>query len=86
VGYVTNRIAGVVVKAGQMNQLDVELSEGIALDEVVVTAYKIPLIDKDNTISGDSDHFEEIRSLPPGVQERTIRDLRSRGHRKRVKE
>jgi Ca-activated chloride channel family protein len=68
VGYETRRMEGVLVKAEQVNVLDVELSEGIALDEVVVTSYKIPLIEKDNTTSGAVITTDQIRSLPAGVQ------------------
>ncbi len=67
IGFPTNRIEGVVVKAGQANRLDVELGGGdggITLDEVIVKEYKVPLIEQDNTTSGGVITSEQIRNLP----------------------
>lgn len=67
IGYPTNKITGVVVKAGQNNKLDVQLGGGdggITLDEVIVKEYKVPLIEKDNTTSGGVITGEQIRNLP----------------------
>ncbi|HQU57637.1 MAG: von Willebrand factor type A domain-containing protein [Phaeodactylibacter sp.] len=53
VGYRKERIKGVKVLADKANRLDITLSaEGVVLDEVVVTEYKVPLIEQDNTTSG----------------------------------
>lgn len=67
IGFPTNKITGVVIKAGQNNKLDVQLGgegEGIDLDVVVVKEYKVPLIEKDNTTSGGVITGEQIRNLP----------------------
>lgn len=64
VGYQTQRLAGILVVAGKVNRADVELSAGLVLDEVVVTDYKVPLIEQDNTTSGGVVTSEQIRNLP----------------------
>jgi hypothetical protein len=64
VGYQTQRIAGILVQAGKVNKADIELSAGVVLDEVVVTDYKVPLIEQDNTTSGGVVTSEQIRNLP----------------------
>ena len=69
IGYPTNKITEVLVKAGQANKLDVQLggedqSSGVTLDDVIVTAYKVPLIDPDNTTSGSTITGDQIRNLP----------------------
>ncbi len=51
VGYPTQKISNVIVKAGQENKLDLQLGGGIDLDCVVVTEYKNPIIQKDNVTS-----------------------------------
>ena len=64
VGFPTQRITDVIVAAGKGTRLDVELeSEGIELDlKIVVTGYKIPLIDVDNTSTGG---FVTFSASPP---------------------
>lgn len=65
VGYTTQRLTGVQVLAGKFNKADVKLSSGgILLGEVVVTEYKVPLVQQDNTTSGGTITSEQIRSLP----------------------
>ena len=69
IGFPNNLVTGVVINAGQSNTLDVQLgggddSGGIDLDLVVVTEYKVPLIEKDNTTSGGVVTAEQIRNLP----------------------
>ncbi|MBK7409943.1 MAG: carboxypeptidase regulatory-like domain-containing protein, partial [Saprospirales bacterium] len=65
VGFPTQRITGVVVAAGKGTRLDVDLEqEGIELGTVVVTGYKVPLIDKDNTSTGGFVTAEQIQKLP----------------------
>ncbi len=64
VGFPPNKITGVIAKASQNNKLDVQLGGGIDLDVVVVTEYKNPLIEKDNTTSGGVVTSEQIRNLP----------------------
>jgi len=64
IGFQTQRIQGVVVFAGKSNRLNVELTVGIILNEVVVSDYKVPLIQQDNTTSGGTVTSEQIRNLP----------------------
>ncbi len=65
VGYPTQRITGVIIAAGKGTKLDVDLeNEGIELNTVVVTGYKVPLIDKDNTSTGGFVTAEQIQRLP----------------------
>ncbi len=63
-GYSTTREVGVIVKAGQTNQLNVALSQGVLMNEVVIKEYKAPLIEIDNTTSGATVTAEKIKSLP----------------------
>lgn len=63
-GYTASRITNFIVQAGRTNRLDFSISEGQLLDEVVVTAYKVPLIELDNTTIGSTITAEAIRSLP----------------------
>jgi outer membrane receptor protein involved in Fe transport len=64
IGYQSQRVQGVVVFAGKSNKLDLEMSKGIVLNEVVVVDYKVPLIQQDNTTSGGTVTSEQIRNLP----------------------
>ena len=64
VGYQPTRIAGVVAKAGQINKVDITISEGVTLQTAVIVDYKAPLIDFDNTTSGGTVTADQIRSLP----------------------
>lgn len=57
VGAQTQRITGVVIFAGKANSLNITMSSGISLDEVVVTGYKVPLIEQDNTTQGSTITF-----------------------------
>ncbi len=53
IGYAKERISGVKVLDGKINRLDISLSaESVVLQEVVVSEYKVPLIEQDNTTSG----------------------------------
>jgi len=62
IGYQSSRITGVVIKAGAIMKLDLKLSTaGVKLDPVVISTYKAPLIDIDNTTTGGtvtSDHSQ----------------------------
>lgn len=60
------QITGVVVKDGQTTDLPIDMGGdgGITIDVVVVKAYTVPLIDKDNTTSGGTITSKEIRNLP----------------------
>ncbi|HRQ30175.1 MAG TPA: carboxypeptidase-like regulatory domain-containing protein [Saprospiraceae bacterium] len=65
VGYTTARQTGVIVLAGRVNRLNFEIgTEGQVLDEVVITEFKAPLIEIDNTTSGGTVTSEKIKNLP----------------------
>ncbi len=65
VGYAKQRVTGVKVLAGKANRLDIEMSsEGVVLDEVVVTEYRVPLVEQDNTTSGSVITSDQIKNLP----------------------
>lgn len=63
VGYASQKITGVFVKTGQNNKLDMALGSGINMTEVVVTEYRVPLIDQDNTTTGQTVTAKEIQNL-----------------------
>ena len=52
VGFETKRIKDVKVYAGKANNLDIQMEGGATLQEVVVTDYKIPVVEQDNTTNG----------------------------------
>jgi len=66
VGYTPQRITGFLVKSNKINSLDVTLneSEGIDLEEAVVTSYQVPLIDKDGGASGGTVTREDLAKMP----------------------
>lgn len=79
IGYSSKRIEGVLVYAGQANKLDIEMStDAVSLDEVVVTSYKVPLIQQDYTTQGATISPSHIRPLT-----RSSRSGRSRRKRKK---
>lgn len=64
-GYQTKRIEGVKVFAGKSIKLDAELSvEGVTLAQVVIVAYKVPLVEQDNTTQGGTLTSDQIKNLP----------------------
>ncbi len=65
VGYAKKRISDVEVMAEKANNLNIEMSsEGAVLDEIVVTEYRAPLVEMDNTTSGSTITSDRIRNLP----------------------
>ncbi|NRB63458.1 MAG: TonB-dependent receptor [Saprospiraceae bacterium] len=64
VGFQSQRITGVKVLAGKATRLDFNIEAGVLINEVVVTEYKVPLIEQDNTTSGAVLTGENIRNLP----------------------
>ncbi|MBL7829362.1 MAG: carboxypeptidase regulatory-like domain-containing protein [Saprospiraceae bacterium] len=63
-GYQTQRITGVQVLTGKLNSIpDVVMSNSV-LAEVTITAYKVPLIEKDKTSGGQTLTSEQIKNLP----------------------
>lgn len=64
IGYTAQRQTGVVIQAGKTNRLNFAISEGVLIDAVEIVAYKVPLIEVDNTTSGTTVTADKIRSLP----------------------
>jgi len=63
-GLQSKKYEGVIIYGGKTNKLDAELSTGVVLDEVVVIAYEVPLVEQDNTTQGGTVTSEQIRQLP----------------------
>lgn len=63
-GFPTQRQTSVVVYAGKSIRLDFKLDAGMVLNVVEVVAYKVPLIEQDNTTQGGIKTAEQIRNLP----------------------
>ncbi|WP_052596814.1 TonB-dependent receptor [Aureispira sp. CCB-QB1] len=72
VGYPTVKTEGVVVKLGQVVRFDIEMEEGTNFEitdstgqkqEIVVRAYRIPLIEQDATSGGQTLGAEDIKNL-----------------------
>lgn len=65
VGYKTVIIQGMVINSDQIRFHDIEMeSSAQQIEEFVVTSYKVPLIDKDKTVSGGSVTAEDIKKMP----------------------
>ena len=65
VGFQDKRIKGVEVNSDKIRRLNVKLrSKSQEMDEVVVKAYKDPLIDKDQTTTGGTVTEDQIEKLP----------------------
>ncbi|MCD6333174.1 MAG: carboxypeptidase-like regulatory domain-containing protein [Bacteroidales bacterium] len=65
VGYKTLSLNGYVVKVDKIDLLDLELTAATQqIEEVQVVAYKVPLIDKDNTQTGETVTAEDIEKMP----------------------
>ncbi len=63
-GYPDRVISGIIVKIDDSTKLDIAMTQGINLQSVVVTAYKVPLISQEQTTSGGTITSAEIRNLP----------------------
>jgi len=65
VGFSPQRIEGIQVIEGRDNVVDAVLeSSAVTAPEVVVTTYKKPLVEQDNTTQGGVKTADEIRQLP----------------------
>lgn len=65
VGYQEAIVTGIVLSADKIIFQDFAInSSSTELGPVVVTAYKVPLIDKDNTASGGAVTREDIKNMP----------------------
>ncbi|MBK9733546.1 MAG: carboxypeptidase regulatory-like domain-containing protein [Saprospiraceae bacterium] len=94
VGYATQRLTGIVMKAGKTNRVNFTLSDDAILIDlgIEIKAYKIPLIEFDNTTQGNTVTAEKIRALPTknvnaiaatsaGISSRDGGDISVRGSR-----
>ncbi len=64
-GYKPVQITGIPVRSGMIEYLNIELeSSAIQVEGVTITKYKVPLIDKDKTVSGATVTSEEISKMP----------------------
>jgi outer membrane receptor protein involved in Fe transport len=93
VGYASQRITNIVIKAGRTNRIKFDLSnDAILIDVVEIKAYKVPLIEIDNTTQGTTVTAEKIRALPTkqinaiaatsaGISSRDGGDISVRGSR-----
>ena len=64
-GYQSQKMKGILVKAGKANPVTFEMAnESQNLEEIVIKEYKVPIIDKDNTAQGATITSEQIRNLP----------------------
>ncbi|MCD4790836.1 MAG: mucoidy inhibitor MuiA family protein [Bacteroidales bacterium] len=65
VGYKTVLVRGMVINADQIRFYDIEMESTAAqLEEIVITDYKIPLLNKDETVSGGTVTANEIQRMP----------------------
>ena len=64
VGYQAKTVEGVILLAGKNTRVDIEISSGTVLDQVVIVEYKVPLVEQDNTTKGGIVTGEQIRNLP----------------------
>ncbi len=65
VGYKTSITQGIVIGGDKIRMFDIELTPTAEmLEEVEITTYVVPLIDKDRTVSGATVTAEEIAKLP----------------------
>lgn len=66
VGYAAQRQTGIVINAGKTNRVNFSLSDDAVLLDlgIEIKAFKVPLIDQDNTTQGKTITAENIRALP----------------------
>ncbi|MFK8165563.1 MAG: carboxypeptidase regulatory-like domain-containing protein, partial [Lewinella sp.] len=62
-GYATVKITGLSV-GKHVGDLVVENTGGVSLDLITVIGFKVPLIEQDNTTSGQTVTSEQVRNLP----------------------
>ncbi|MBL7774453.1 MAG: carboxypeptidase regulatory-like domain-containing protein [Saprospiraceae bacterium] len=75
-GYATKKITGIALVANTIVTVDVELSADMLLEEVQITAHKVPVIQQDNTQSGQvltSEQIHRIPSRPAGAEPKESR-------------
>lgn len=63
-GFKTSLTTGVRVLVNTLNQHDIKMEAGALLNEVVVTDFKVPLIEQDKTQGGQTLTSDQIKNLP----------------------
>lgn len=63
-GFQDQKIENVQVRAGETTVQNILMSASNVLDEIKIIAYKVPLIEKDQTSSGQTLTSEQIKNLP----------------------
>lgn len=63
-GYQTQQIKGVVALEGKLNDIGKVVMANNVISEVVITSYKVPLIEQDRTSSGQTISSSDLRSAP----------------------
>ncbi len=63
-GYSSVKTSGVQVLSGKITPFDVKMASGVTLGPVTIKSYKVPLIEKDKTASGQVLTSETIKNLP----------------------
>lgn len=93
VGYTSQRLKGIIISAGKVNIVNFQLNDdGILLESVQVVAYRVPLVQVDNTTQGSVVTAQNIRNLPTkgindvkahqaGISSRSGSDVSVRGSR-----
>ncbi|MCH2197486.1 MAG: carboxypeptidase-like regulatory domain-containing protein [Flavobacteriales bacterium] len=64
VGYNTKKITGVKVVSNKIQFANAQLASGVALEEVEVVEYTVPLIDRDGGASGGTVTRDDIDKMP----------------------
>ncbi len=65
VGYKSGQVSGVLVSTDKITFQDIRLEEGVVkIDEVVIEAYSVPLIDKGQTSTQQTITSEQIEAAP----------------------
>ncbi|MCW5923991.1 MAG: carboxypeptidase regulatory-like domain-containing protein [Saprospiraceae bacterium] len=63
-GFTLQRVSGVRVLTNQITFLDQVMSSNVVIEGVVITEFKVPLIEQDKTSGGQTLTSEQIRNLP----------------------
>ncbi len=63
-GYQLQKLTGVQVLVNTINSVNFSMTPANALSEVVVSAYKVPLVHQDNTMSGQTLTTQQISNMP----------------------
>ncbi len=63
-GYQAQRITGVQVLLGKITTQDVTMSNSNVLNEIEIVGYRVPLIEQDQTSSGQTLTSDQIKNLP----------------------